>query len=256
MTAKEDDEEMTTTTQRTAGHRAAAWVLVVLTLLLLVLSAATQRADAARLGPLTSTTLLGQSNGHGTLTASFDVAAPTLHGTLTTCSRPWTVTGGTMEATSGIVRSTTPSSTANPSGLVTATVPLCFSTGPHAEAGGDLRPNGGVSFGVLLHAATSGRPSTAAVYDSTASVVRLQRISATGSTVTWTTLAVPGGNAVRHLRLVYLNGVYTVVMNGSTTTYTVPDATTRSAVEANQAVGIVAMNDTKTTFDNFQAYPR
>jgi hypothetical protein len=236
-----------------AGHRAAAWVVVVLTGLLLVLATAAAHAEAARVGPLTSSTLLGRSYPYGALTSMFGTAAPSLAGTPINCTtNTWTVTGGTMQVTGGAVISTT-------NALVTATVPLCFSSGANAEAGGDLRTSGsGSAFGVLLHAAAGGRPSTAAVYDSANGTVRLQRISATGTLTTWNQrTGLSTANGVRHLRLWYLDGVYTATLNGTTLfTHTVPDPTTRAAVEANGAVGIVAVSDTKTTFDNFQGYSR
>jgi hypothetical protein len=51
--------------------------------------------------------------------------------------------------------------------------------------------------------------------------------------------------------------VYTVMLNNVVQlTWTVPDAATRTAVEANRAVGLVSFSDTRTTFDNFQGYPR
>ena len=244
---------MTTSTQRKAGHRAAAWVFVVLAGLLLVLAGTAAGAQAARVGPLASATLLGQSTGYGAITSSFgNPSGTSLVSTTTACSAPWTVTGGTMQISSGMVASMT-------NALVTASVPLCFSSGPNAEAAGELRTSGNSgTFGVLVHAASGGRPSTAAIYDSGAGSLVLRRISATGTLTTLATRTGAGaGNGVRHLRLLYLDGVYTVAINDTVLiTHTVPDATTRTAYETNRAVGIVAVNDTKTAFDNFQGYPR
>jgi hypothetical protein len=214
-------------------------------------------AFAASLGPLTSAALFAHNysgGSGGAITDTFTHPSGTSLATTTdACGDQWTVVGGTFTITSG---QTTISAT---SALVTATVPLCGgSTDVNEEVGGDMHSSGSSVFGLLLNAATGGRPATAVVYNNAgAGTVRLQRLDAAGVATTWATVTgtVNAGNTARFLQAAYRNGVYTIYVNGtSVLTYTVSGAT-RTAVEANNALGIVAFTDTKSTFDNFQIYP-
>lgn len=234
-------------------RRLGARLVVALAVGTVLAGVATSEPAAAARVPLTSTSLLGQSFRTGALTDTFaDASGTSLATTKDACGSTWTVNGGTF----AITASQTVQSTTN--ALVTATVPLCDATSVDAEAGGDLRAGSSPNFGVLVHAAAGGRPATAAYYSSANSgSLIIRRISSTGTFTTWASRTGVGAtNIVRHLRLVYSAGVYSASINGGTPLTYTPDATTKSAVEANRAVGFVAFSDTGTTFDNFQGFPR
>jgi len=213
-------------------------------------------AYAATLGGLHSTTLMAQkfNTGAAAITDTFSYPTGTdLSTTTDACGDPWTVVGGTIVITDN---QTAISAT---SAMVTATVPLCNgSTDVNEEVGGDMHSSGSSLFGLLINAATGGRPATAVVYDNAgAGTVNLQRLDAAGVATTWATVTqVGGGNAPHVVRAVYIDGVYTIYVDGPLVmTYTVSGAT-RTDVEAHNALGVVAFTDTKSTFDNFQIYPR
>lgn len=211
-------------------------------------------ASAASNGGLRPAPLQAQHWSQGPITEPFDYpVGSSLAGQTNACGDTWTVVGGTFTIT--------PDGTAvaSDSPLVTGTVPLCDSTSVNEEAAGDLHWRGSATFGLLVHAATGGRPSTAALYSNQgAGTVRLVRIGQSGAQTEWARVTgTGGGNSTRFMRLVYVDGVYSVwVNNVQVLTYTVPTQAARSQVEAANAVGIVSLSDNKSWFDNFQAYPR
>lgn len=211
-------------------------------------------ASASSLGAVTSTSLLAASYTTGGIVATFNYPAGTsLAATTDLCGDTWQVVGGTFTITAG---QTAVSST---SALVTASVPLCgYPNHPNEEVGGDIHSSGSSSFGLLLNAQPGGRAATAALYtNSGAGTLQIERIDAAGVATVWaTTTATGGGNTPRFLRFVYLNGVYTASVNNIVLlTYTTSSAQ-RAAVEAFNEIGIASFSDTKSTFDDLQAYPR
>lgn len=219
-------------------------------------SLAVAPAFAASLAPVTSAELFAHSYSGGSgvaITDTFDDPPGTSLATTTdTCGDPWTVVGGTfaVSATEVVISST--------SGLVTGTVPLCGSASVNEEVGGDIHSSGSSLFGLLLNAETGGRPATAAVYNNAgAGTVSLKRLDAAGVATTWAASThAGGGNAPIFLRMVYLDGVYTVYVNGTLVLSYTTTTVQRTAVEAHNAIGIVAFTDTKSSFDNLQSYPR
>jgi hypothetical protein len=236
--------------RRLAGGRLTALGGCLLGALLV----STASAHAASLGGLASSSLLAQANSTGAITSSFSFPAGTsLATTLDGCGNPWTVVGGAFVISSG------GTAVSSSSGLVTATVPLCNSASVNEEAGGDIHSSGSSTFGIVVNAATGGRPGTAAIYNNSgAGTVQLQRIDASGALTTWAQVtSVGGGNTPRFLRLAYVNGAYQASVNNVVVlSYTISDPSTRAAVEAHNAIGIASVSDTKSSFDNFQGYAR
>ena len=217
-------------------------------------AAAAERAAASQV-PVTSATLMARSYATGAITSSFtSTSGAALSATTDACDQRWSVLPASPVNAMAIT--STGSVAATISGVVTATVPVCGHTGVNAEVAGDLRTTGGgSSFGVLLHAAPGGRPATAAVFSS--GIVTIQRISATGTVSSWSpTASVNNSNGARYLRLAYVDGVYTVFVNNASVLSYTATAAQRTEAEQNRSVGIVAISDTRTTFDNFQGYPR
>jgi len=211
-------------------------------------------ASAVTLGGLPSRSLLGQTYLVGAVVDGFSHPAGTsLAGTTDACGGAWHVLGGTITISSG------GAAVSASTGLVTASVPLCNGgTNPNEEVGGDIHSTGSSSFGLVLHAQTGGRASTAAVYsNASAGELDIQRIAADGTVTVWATAAgTGGGNIARFLRFSYINGVYQASINNVVLlTYTVTPAQ-RTAVEAHNEVGLVAVSDTRSSFDNLQSYAR
>ena len=159
----------------------------------------------------------------------------------------WTVTGRSFVVTStGSVRGET-------TGTVYGTVPFPYC---NTQIGVDIRSSGNSTFGLLINAHASGTPATAVLYNNSgAGTVTLARVSSTGVRTAWASVTqVGGGNTVRFLTVRYFDGVYTVRFdNAVVLTFTVP-AADRTAVQAHCNVGIMVDSDTKSSFDNFQAY--
>jgi hypothetical protein len=227
---------------------------VVCTFAVGVLLATATHALAASTGGLLSASLFARSYSVGAVLDTFSEPPGTsLASTTDACGDQWHVVGGTVTITSG---QTAVSST---SGLVTASVPLCFGgSDPNEEAGGDIHSSGSSLFGLLLHARAGGRPATAAIYsNSGAGSLQIERIAADGTLTVWASVTgTGGGNIPRYLDFTYINGIYTASINNvSLLSYTVT-AAQRATVEAANEVGLVAVNDTRSTFDNLQNYAR
>ncbi len=211
-------------------------------------------ASAATLGGLRSNSLLSNSYAVGAVLDTFSEPTGTdLSSTKDTCGHFWKVNGGTIIVGSGTAVS------ASSGALVTASVPLCNGgTNPNEEVGGDIHSSGSSSFGLILNAQTGGKASTAAVYsNSSAGALTIERIAADGTVTIWATIAgTGGGNTPRFLRFSYINGVYQASINNVVLlSYTVTSAQ-KTLVEANNEVGMVAVSDSRSSFDNLQSYAR
>jgi hypothetical protein len=212
------------------------------------LAGAVSGASAASLGGLRSSTLFAQKPSTSAISDSFSYASGTkLNGMTSPTGGLWTVTGGSLVVTS----------TASVRGETTATA---YGTVPfsscNTQIGVDIRSSGSSTFGLLINAHATGTPSTAVLYNNSgAGTITLARVSATGVRTPWASVTqIGGGNVVRVLSVRYFDGVYTVRFdNAVVLTFTVPTAD-RTAVQANCNVGIMVDSDTKSTFDNFQAY--
>lgn len=224
----------------------AAWVAFV--------TVAPMTSSAATLGGLRSATLATQAYAGAGTFDSFDYPVGTELANVTDkCGNQWQVRGGVFTITSA---GTAISGTSN--ALVTATVPVCGESGDGMDVSVDMLSVGSSLFGLLLHADVGGRPATMVTYTNAGSgTVQLWKVRPDG---TRTELAVTkqtgGGNMNRTLRTSYHGGVYQVFLNERLVmSYTVPPAE-RPALEARTQVGLAAAGDTRSTFDNFQAWPR
>ena len=211
-------------------------------------------ACAAGLGGLRSASLLASSYPIGAVLDAFTgTVGSSLAGRADLCGDAWHVLGGTMTITSG------QSAVSTSAGLVTASVPLCRGgTDANEEVGGDIHSTGSSLFGLLLHAQPGGLPATAAVYSNAgAGSLQIERIGVDGSITVWASVTgTGGGNIPRFLDFSYVGGLYQASINNvPLLTYLVTPAQ-RATVEANNEIGLVAVNDTRSTFDNLQAYPR
>lgn len=209
----------------------------------------TALASAAGLGGLQSRTLLAQQAGSGAISDTFPYPAGTsLDGRSTPSGGTWTVTGGSLVVTSaGTVQGAT-------NGTVYGTVPF---TSCNTRIGVDIRSQGSSTFGLLINAATTGTPSTAVLYSNAgAGTITLARVSAAGvRTVRAQANQVGGGsNKTRFLIAEYESGTYRVRFDNVVVLTWVVPAGERAAIEANCNVGIMVDSDTKSTFDNFQAF--
>jgi hypothetical protein len=221
---------------------------VALLLLAALIGGGAIRSSAATLGSLQSRTLLAQKPSTSAISDTFTYPAGTsLSGLSSPTGGSWTVTGGRLVITStGSVRGET-------TGTVYGTVPY---TSCNTQVAVDIRSAGNSTFGLLINAHTAGAPSTAVLYNNAgAGTVTLARVSGTGVRTAWASVTqVGGGNITRFLSVRYYNGVYTVRFdNAAVLIFTVPVAD-QAAVLANCNVGIMVDSDTKSTFDNFQAY--
>lgn len=228
---------------------------VLITVACLMVAAVVLPASAARILSLSSNSLTARSFFGGVVTPILDTfsSAPgtSISNTLDACGDAWTVTGGSFN----ISPLKTAISVSN--ALVTATVPLCNAEGVNESVGGDIHSNGSSLFGLLINSKPGGRGAMAVLYSNAgAGSVRLERLDEAGIFTTLATVTgTGGGNATRFLRVLYKNGVYTVSVNNVVVlSYTVTSSSLRSAIEQYNNVGIVAVSDTKSSFDNFQAY--
>lgn len=205
-------------------------------------------ASAASLGGLRSTTLFAQKPSTAAISDTFSYAAGTkLNSMASPTGGVWTVTGGSLVVTS------TASVRGETTGTVYGTVPF---SSCNTQVGVDIRSSGSSTFGLLINAHSSGTPSTAVLYNNSgAGTITLARVSATGVRNGWASVTqVGGGNVVRVLSVRYFDGVYTIRFdNRVVLTFSVL-AADRTAVQASCNVGIMVDSDTKSTFDNFQAY--
>jgi hypothetical protein len=202
-------------------------------------------AQAKSLGNLTSNKVLGKFDPTDAITDNFDDGDNIpLAGTKDAMLRSWVVGPGGFKAINSGIGQREQATTATSEATVLGTV--------NASVGGDIHAPGTASFGLVLNAAVpTSYAATLLLYDG--AHLNLQRVSPAGVR-TPLRIAYNFTSSNFYLRLSYLNGVYTVYVNGVTQFSVTVTGAVRTEIEGYSQVGFATISDTTTTFDNFQAY--
>ncbi len=214
-------------------------------------------AHAKSLGNLTSQTLLGKFAPTNAITDKFDETNNTwLDGTTDANGDVWDVYPGTFRISSTGSGSNIKGVVKSPTSPAMATVPVPGNA-VDVSVGADLHPSGTSSAcGLLLHAGNGTDKSATFIGYNVASrgTLTLSRVASNGVLTQWASATRIGTGTNRYLLFSYVNGVYTVKLDGTLRITYTTTATQRADVESDTRFGIATLSDTTCSIDNFQGY--
>jgi hypothetical protein len=215
------------------------------------LAAGVGTAHAKSLGGMTAQTMLGKSLSADAITDRFDETNNiSLNNTTTANGDVWSVTQGTIKvASSGVPLAGTIHATVVPA---QATIPGTV----NASVGGTWTIVGGTkNAGLVLNAAgAASKAATFLDYNRGSKTLTLQLLSTTGVATTIGTVVNNLILGTTYFLLTYQSGVYKAYCNGTLEITATLTTLQRTQVESYSQLGVRSVDDTATTFDDFQAF--